>query len=101
MANPDGTSNFPKAHISANTGTPDQSVIPGFDSTENEISVNVELKSASPWLRSITNPALSAIRLTLGVPALSKANTTTGDITGYTINYRIELQTDGGAFQLV
>ena len=78
MANPDGSLNFPKAHIEQRTGTPDQTVIPGFDSTENEISVGVELKSASPWVRSITNPALDAIRVTLGVPALSKANTSNG-----------------------
>lgn len=91
MANADGSLNFPKAHIETRTGTPDQTVIPGFDSTENEISVNVELKSSAPWVRSITNPALDAIRLTLGVPALSKANTTNGDITGYTINYKVEL----------
>lgn len=98
LANADGSSNFPKAHVEARVGTQDQDVIPSFDSVENEISVGVELKSDSPWLRAITDTTLSSIRVTIGVPALSKANTSNGDIGGYSIAYKIEVSTDGGTF---
>lgn len=98
LVNSDGSSNFPKAHIEQRTGTQDQTTIPGFDSVENEISVGTELRSSSPWVQSITDTTLSAIRITIGVPALSKANTSNGDINGYTISYKIEVSTDGGAY---
>jgi predicted phage tail protein len=91
LANADGSSNFPKAHVEQRTGTPDQKLITGFAETESEINVGVELKSTSPWLRAITNPSLTAIRLTMGVPALSKANPSNGDITGHTVRYKVEL----------
>lgn len=41
------------------------------------------------------------MRITLGWPALSKANTDNGDINGYSIKYRIEVKTDSGSFQSV
>ncbi|GAP66835.1 hypothetical protein MBSD_n2150 [Mizugakiibacter sediminis] len=98
LAQPNGTLNFPKAHIEERTGTQDQTYIPGFDSVENEISVGTELRSDAPWVQSITDVTLSAVRITIGVPALSKANTSNGDIGGYSIAYKIEVQTDGGSF---
>ena len=98
LVNSDGSSNFPKAHIEQRTGTQDQTAIPGFDSVENEISVGTELRSSSAWVQSITDTTLSAVRITIGVPALSKANTSNGDINGYTISYKIEVSTDGGAY---
>jgi hypothetical protein len=100
LVNSDGSANFPKAHVETRTGTQDQDVIPGFDSVENEISVGVELKSTAPWVQALSDTTLSSVRVTIGVPALSKANTSNGDITGYTINYTIEVSTDGGAYVL-
>jgi predicted phage tail protein len=100
LVNSDGSANFPKAHIESRTGTQDQDAIPGFDSVENEISVGVELKSTAAWVQSITDTTLSAVRVTIGLPALSKANTSNGDINGYTIAYQIEVSTDGGAYAL-
>jgi predicted phage tail protein len=40
------------------------------------------------------------VRLTLAVNGLSQANTSNGDISGYRVEYRIEVSTDGGAYQL-
>lgn len=100
LVNVDGSSNFPKAHVEARTGTPEQTYIKGFDATENEISVGVELKSSAAWVQSLTDIALSAVRITVGVPALSKADTSNGDINGYAIAYKIEVSTDGGAYAL-
>jgi predicted phage tail protein len=61
----------------------------------------VELKYLTPWIRSISDTQLSAVRVTIGVPALSHANTTNGDITGWGVGYTIAISTDGGAFAQV
>lgn len=100
LANPDGSLNFQNVHVETRTGTQDQEEIPGYPAVENEISVGVELKQSTPWIRSLSNTALSAVRVTIGVPGLSKANTSNGDINGYSVQYKIEVQTDGGAWQL-
>jgi len=100
LANADGSLNFQNVHVDQRTGTQDQDVIPGYAAVENEVAVGVELKQVAPWVRSLTNLELSAVGITISVPQLSKANTSNGDINGYSISYKIEVQTDGGAYQL-
>lgn len=99
LANADGSLNFQNAHVESRTGTQDQDYIPGYGAVENEISIGVELKSAAPWVRAISNTQLSAVRITLGVPQLQSTDTGNGDINGYTVAYHIDVQTDGGAWQ--
>lgn len=91
LANADGSLNFQNAHVETTTGTQDQDYIPGYSSVENEIAVGVELKSATPWVATISDTTLSAVRVTLGVPQLQSTNTSNGDINGYTINYHIDV----------
>lgn len=97
----DGTLAFPGVTLDWRAGTQDQAYIPGFPSVESETAVGVELRSSAPWTRAVTNTQLSAVRVRLSVPALSRTNTTNGDITGYRIEYAIDVSTDGGAFQQV
>ncbi|VVD64137.1 host specificity protein J [Pandoraea pneumonica] len=99
ILNPDGSSNFQNVTVDFRPGTQDQPYIEGFPEVENETSVGAALTSAIPWARSFTNLQLSAVRVTLAVPALSQANTSNGDITGYRIEYVVELSTDGGSFE--
>ncbi|MCO8251096.1 TipJ family phage tail tip protein [Comamonas thiooxydans] len=98
LANADGSFNFAGVTADFRAGFQTQDPIPGFPSSESPVAVGVELKAATPWVRSILNRNLSAVRVTLGVDGLSKANTENGDISGYTVNYAIDLQTDGGAW---
>ena len=98
LANADGSFNFAGVTADFRAGFQTQDPIPGFPSAESPVAVGVELKAATPWVRSILNRNLSAVRVTLGVDGLSKANTENGDISGYTVNYAIDLQTDGGAW---
>lgn len=100
LANPDGSLNFQNVHVETRTGTQDQDEVPGYPAVENEISIGVELKQSTPWVRALSNTTLSAVRITIGVPGLSKANTTNGDINGYSVQYKIEVQADSGAWQL-
>ncbi|EKL0662100.1 TPA: host specificity protein J, partial [Pseudomonas aeruginosa] len=63
-------------------------------------TVNVELRSDTPWVRSVTNTQLSAVRLRFAWPALQKQESS-GDVNGYRIEYAVDVSTDGGAYQQV
>ena len=82
------------------TGTNDQEYIKGFPSVENETNINVELKGGTPYVKTVTNSQLSAVRLRLSWSALRKQETN-GDVNGITIEYAIDLSTNGGAYQQV
>lgn len=98
VMNPDGSLNFKSVQLEYRTGTPDQSYIPGFPSVQSEFAVGVELKFATPWVRAVNNTQLSAVKVRLGVQALSKTNNTNGDVSGYRVDYAIDLSTDGGSY---
>ncbi|MDP9706635.1 UNVERIFIED_ORG: putative phage tail protein [Rahnella aquatilis] len=100
LLNSDGSSNFSGVAWEFRAGTQAQSYIQGLPGTENEISVGTEVKNTVAWTHTFTNTQLSAIRLRLKWPSLFKQEDD-GDLVGYSINYTIELQTDGGAFQTV
>ncbi|RSF08924.1 DUF1983 domain-containing protein [Achromobacter aegrifaciens] len=101
VANSDGSINFPNVAVDFRTGTQTQDPLPGFPASETTSGVNVELTASVPWVRSFFDTQLSAVRITLALNGLSQANTTNGDITGYRVGYRIELSTDGAAYQTV
>ena len=81
-------------------GTQAQKYIQGIPGTENEISVGTEVSSATAWTRTFTNTQLSAVRLRLKWPSLFKQEDDS-DLVGYSVNYAIDLQTDGGTWQTV
>ncbi|MBN7139009.1 host specificity protein J [Lysobacter enzymogenes] len=101
IQNSDGTMNFDNVRAEWRPGTQHQEHIAGFPAVESEQAVGVELRSGSPVVRTITGADLSAIRYRIGVPQLQKANTQNGDITGYRIEYAVDIATDGGAFTTV
>ncbi|MEO3357232.1 TipJ family phage tail tip protein [Acinetobacter haemolyticus] len=91
-----GSNNFQNVKVDFRNGTNDQEYIEGFPSVESETAVDVELTSASPWVKAFTNLELDAIRVRLRFGPLRNQNMTNGDVTGYTIEYAFDLQTDGG-----
>ncbi|SEB80298.1 hypothetical protein SAMN05216178_2315 [Pseudomonas saponiphila] len=98
LANADGTRNFSGVTMDARTGSQDQLHIPGFPAVESEIAVGVELKYGQPWVRAVQNLQLSAVRVRLSTPRLAQTNTSNGDTNGYTVQYKIEVSTDGGPY---
>jgi len=98
LANADGSLNFSGVTLDTRSGSQDQTHIPGFPAVENESPVSVELRSDQPWTKSYSNLQLSAVRVRLAVTRLSQTNTSNGDTNGYTVQYAIDLSTDGGAF---
>lgn len=97
LANADGSLNFGGVKWEWRSGTQDQTYIQGLPEVSTEYSVGVELKSTTPWVRNVTKTELDAVRVTFQWPALltQKSN---GDTVGVTIDYKIEISTDGGAF---
>ncbi|WP_395303443.1 host specificity protein J [Enterobacter sp. ECC-019] len=100
LENADGSQNFSGVTWEFRAGTQAQKYIQGIPGTENEISVGTEVSSATAWTRTFTNTQLSAVRLRLKWTSLFKQEDD-GDLVGYSVNYAIDLQTDGGAWQTV
>ncbi|HGA3107106.1 phage tail protein [Enterobacter hormaechei] len=100
LENADGSQNFSGVVWEFRPGTQAQDYIQGIPGTENEISVGTEVSSETAWAHTFTNTQLSAVRLRLKWPSLFKQQDN-GDLVGYSINYVVELQTDGGSWQKV
>ncbi|QKZ99007.1 DUF1983 domain-containing protein [Enterobacter cloacae] len=100
LENADGSQNFSGVTWEFRAGTQAQKYIQGIPGTENEINVGTEVSSTTAWTRTFTNTQLSAVRLRLKWPSLFKQEND-GDLVGYSVNYAIDLQTDGGTWQTV
>lgn len=98
LTSADGTDNFPGVKWEFRPGTPHQEYIPGMPDVENEITVSTELTSDRDWVRAVTNPQLSAVRLRFSWAQLQQQKDN-GDVVGYRIEYAIDIATDGGAYQ--
>ena len=76
---PDGSFNFKGLSAEWVTGTQTQLPLEGFSYTGNEIPVNLQVKTTAPITRTITDPNVDRVRVTVGVSALksidSKGNT--------------------------
>lgn len=97
----DGTANFSGYDIQFRSGTQDQDPVSGFPASESTTSVGVEFKASTPWTHTFTNTELDAVRITLAVSGLQKVNQKNGNITGYRVDYTIELSSNGGTYSTV
>lgn len=97
LINANGQPNFSNVTVEFRSGTVDQTHIAGFSAVENETSIGVELRHDRPFTKAISNTALSAVVIRLGWNGLREQNADNGDITGYKIEYAVDIQTDGGA----
>ncbi|ELX8380913.1 DUF1983 domain-containing protein [Providencia stuartii] len=98
IANADGSKNFEGVTLEFRPGSEHQEYIQGIPSVDNEIAVGIELKDDQPYVRSINNTQLSAVRVRFSVPQLLQQHDN-GDTTGYRIDYVIELSTDGSGYK--
>ncbi|MGU2416032.1 phage tail protein [Burkholderia cenocepacia] len=101
LKNADGSFNFAVNSYDYRPGTVDQTYIPGFDSAQQINNVGVALTHAVPWSLSVTDLTQNAVVITLGVSALSSTDPNSGNVSGYTVAYQIQLQVDSGAWQTV
>lgn len=92
-----GVLNFQGITCEFRSGTVNQEHIAGFPEVTNETSIGIELRSDNPWVKAINNTDLDAVRIRLSWPQL-QTQTSNGDIVGCTIDYVIEISTDGGPY---
>jgi len=98
VQNADGTANFSGITLDTRNGTQNQTYIPGFPAVEAETAVGVEVRAGVSVVRSISNPNLNAIRVTVSIPALSEQNTSNGDVSGTSVSLSVDIQTNGGGY---
>ena len=97
-----GEWNFGTAGLSIETRNGTQSQTPMSLFTQQEVEISTENRevtySNSYTLPSITENYIDLIRLNFVVPRLSYTNTTNGDVSGTTVEYKISLQEGAGSF---
>ncbi|EMW6872798.1 TipJ family phage tail tip protein [Providencia sp. KP2202517] len=98
IGNADGSKNFEGVTWEFRAGSEHQEYIQGIPSVDNEIEVGMELKDDQPYVRSINNTQLSAVRIRFSVPQFMQQHDN-GDTTGYRVDYIIELSTDGSGYK--
>ncbi|MBF0784322.1 DUF1983 domain-containing protein [Muribacter muris] len=82
--------NFEKVEVDQRLGQARQSVMSRFGQTEKEISVGTELKHGIPLTRTITDPKVNRVRLTLGVTSLFKQEDDGGD-SAQSVDFKITI----------
>ncbi|WP_122555848.1 phage tail tip fiber protein [Pseudomonas viridiflava] len=91
----DGTVNFPGVKWQFRNGELNQTRLEGIAESSNEVDVNQQLLSTTPYLRTITNPVLDAVRVRFSWPQLQSQDAS-GNVNGVRIEYAIDIATDGG-----
>ena len=74
VQNADGSFNFKGITGFFQRGTPDQSYVPGFDASERTVSVSAAVKYSTPVVRSVSDPLVSRLRVTVGVERNARVN---------------------------
>lgn len=95
-----GNFNFTNVKWDWRPGSVEQAYIPGIPSVDNETSLNVELRSSTPWVQALNNLQLSAVRIRLATPRLTSQDAE-GNMNGYSIQYAVDVAADGGAYKEV
>ena len=80
--------NFKNTEIQYNLGYQDQKPLEGFEASEREVSVGAEVKQQHPITRSVIDPDVTRLRLTIGVNALISQNDQ-GDTNGTSVDFQI------------
>lgn len=88
VRNQDNSHNFNNVQWQGRTGSQNQALLAGFDTTEKEVSVSTEVKKTTPITRTITDPKVNRVRLTLGVSSLFYQNDN-GDTHGSNVDFKI------------
>ena len=86
--NDESSFNFKNTEIAYTLGTQDQMPLQGFEMSEREVSVGVEIKNVTHVTRTVIDPDVTRLRITCGVSALFSQNKN-GDIKGTFVSLEI------------
>jgi predicted phage tail protein len=87
---PDGSYNFNGVNVEWTSGIQVQAPLEGFPATENEVPVNLEVKATTPIVRTITDPNIDRVRITVGVQSLSSTDNK-GNINRTSVSMEIQI----------
>lgn len=96
----DGTLNYPGVKWQFRSGELNQEPMTGVSESSNEIAVGQQLLSTTPYIYTITNSMLDAVRLRFSWPQLQSQDSG-GNVDGVRIEYAIDVSTDNGPYQQV
>jgi predicted phage tail protein len=99
LQNEDDSFNFNGLTVAFRHGTQSQTYIPGFPDVENEIAVGTQVMHSAALIRTINDPTVNAVRVTVSTPSLYAADND-GNIAGSRIDYNLYVQTQGGGYVL-
>ena len=97
LQNDDGTYNFQNVDIATRNGTQAQTYITGYESVESEVSLGTEVVQATPITFTVTDADINAVRVIIQLGSLFE-QATNGDIIGAGMEFKIELQSNGGGY---
>lgn len=100
VMNQDGSLNFQNVKAEFRPGSQTQDYIQGFTDTASEITVARDLTAATPYIISVTNKNLSAIRIKILMPR-GFTQEDNGDLTGVRVEYAVDMAVDGAEYKEV
>tara|TARA_B100000700_G_scaffold234006_1_gene259304 strand:+ start:72 stop:3419 length:3348 start_codon:yes stop_codon:yes gene_type:complete len=92
--------NFRDVGLDVRFGTSSQTFIKGISEIETEKAVNVLVEKDSPITRSITNTAVTSVRVTLVFPRMEEFEDD-GDVIGSQADLQIKVKYSGGSYATV
>lgn len=99
IQNEDGTFNFQGVTGISTNGTNTQAPLPNFGNfSEAPFNIGVQVKKATPYTFTISNPVTDAVRVIMSFPSLSSTDSGNGDISGTTVSYKFSRSVNNGAF---
>lgn len=94
-----GEPNLEDVEVEFRTGTNDQLPLAGFKNVVNEIGYNnIEVTDQNSFIHHISDTQFTTARVRLTFGAIYHTNSTNGDVSGYQIDYAIDVQVDGLGF---
>lgn len=100
VMNQNGSLNFQNVKAEFRPGSQTQDYIQGFTDTASEITVARDLTAATPYIISVTNKNLSAIRIKILMPR-GFTQEDNGDLTGVRVEYAVDMAIDGAEYNEV
>lgn len=91
LQNSDGSYNFNRVAWDYRVGLPDQAYLSGFPAVESEVVVNSPVTTTAPAVRTTSSGEIDSVKVTILLPeGLSSQNRQNGDLTGTSVQFRIE-----------
>lgn len=99
LQNSDGSYNHTGVTWWFRDGSPDQSVIDGFDFVETPRAINLQVKTVSPVTFSVDNDEADRVRVIMKFPSLRTVNKKSGDTSGISVKFRFQISNGDNSFK--